>query len=81
MVGRLKKNIKYNDTIKEEINGVLVLRIRVPEFSKANKMSRIKNIISYFFGAIKATVMVGEQDYVLSVSQPPILGGLLGVWG
>ena len=79
--GTIEEKYKIQRYYKEEINGVLVLRIRVPEFSKANKMSRIKNIISYFFGAIKATVMVGEQDYVLSVSQPPILGGLLGVWG
>ena len=72
------KNKKYYE---ENINGVKVLRIRVPEFSKANKMSRIKNILGYFFGAIGATFKVGKQDYVFSISQPPILGGLLGVWG
>ena len=53
----------------------------MPEFNKAKKMSRIKNIISYFFGAILATFKVGKQDYVLSISQPPILGGLIGIWG
>ena len=58
-----------------------VLRIRVPEFSKTNKKSRIKNILTYFFGAMIATFKVGKQDYVFSISQPPILGGLLGVWG
>nr|DAZ81932.1 MAG TPA: hypothetical protein [Caudoviricetes sp.] len=58
-----------------------VLRIRVPEFSKTNKKSRVKNIVSYFFGAMGATFKVGKQDYVFSISQPPILGGLLGVWG
>ena len=66
---------------EEEIDGVRVLRIRVPEFTKANKLSRIKNIVSYFFGAALATFKVGRQDYVFSISQPPILGGLLGVWG
>ena len=50
-------------------------------FSKTNKKSRIKNILAYFFGAIIATFKVGMQQYVLSISQPPILGGLLGVWG
>jgi glycosyltransferase involved in cell wall biosynthesis len=44
-------------------------------------MSRIKNILAYFFGAISATFKVGKIDYVLSISQPPILGGLIGVWG
>ena len=66
---------------EEEINGVKVLRIRVPEFSKTNKKSRVKNIVSYFFGAMGATFKVGKMDYVFSISQPPILGGLLGVWG
>lgn len=66
---------------KEEINGVKIIRIRVTEFSKSNKISRIKNIISYFFGAMIATFKVGKMDYVYSISQPPILGGLLGVWG
>lgn len=28
-----------------------------------------------------ATFKVGPMDYVLSISQPPVLGGLLGVWG
>ena len=58
-----------------------MLRIRVPEFSKTNKKSRVKNIVSYFFGVMGATFKVGKQDYVFSISQPPILGGLLGVWG
>ncbi|MGA4516246.1 glycosyltransferase family 4 protein [Solibacillus silvestris] len=65
----------------EEINGIKVIRIKVPEFSKENKMSRIKNIITYFIRAIIATLKVGKQDYVYSISQPPILGGLLGVLG
>ena len=52
-----------------------VLRIRVPEFSKTNKKSRVKNIVSYFFGAMGATFKVGKMDYVFSISQPPIQGG------
>lgn len=66
---------------EESINGVKVLRIRVPEFSKTNKKSRIRNIVTYFFGAMGATFKVGKMNYILSISQPPILGGLLGVWG
>lgn len=74
---------EYRDKLfyREEIDGVQVLRIRVPEFTKANKLSRIKNILGYFFGAMLATFRVGKQDYVFSISQPPVLGGLLGVWG
>ncbi|ADU27858.1 glycosyltransferase family 4 protein [Ethanoligenens harbinense] len=65
----------------ENINGVDVMRIRVPGFDKTNKLSRIKNISAYFFRAMRATTRVGSVDYVYSISQPPILGGLLGVWG
>lgn len=80
-LGTIKDKYKTHKYYQEEINGVKVLRIRVPEFSKTNKVSRVKNILSYFFGAMSATFKVGKMDYVLSISQPPILGGLLGVWG
>ena len=80
-LGTIEDKYKTQKYYEEEINGVKVLRIRVPEFSKTNKKSRIKNIMSYFFGAMGATFKVGKMDYVFSISQPPILGGLLGVWG
>ncbi len=80
-LGTIEEKYKTQKYYWEEINGVKVLRIRVPEFSKTNKISRIKNILGYFFGAMTATFKVGKQDYVFSISQPPILGGLIGVWG
>ena len=80
-LGTIEDKYKTQKYYEENINGVKVLRIRVPEFSKTNKKSRIKNIVSYFFGAMTATFKVGKMDYVFSISQPPILGGLLGVWG
>ncbi|WP_299093709.1 glycosyltransferase family 4 protein [uncultured Metabacillus sp.] len=79
--GKVATEYKTKMFYKEEINGVKIIRIRVPEFSKGNKISRIKNIIAYFFGAMVATFKVGKMDYVYSISQPPILGGLIGVWG
>lgn len=80
-LGTIKDKYKTQKYYEEEINGVKVLRIRVPEFSKTNKKSRIKNVVSYFMGAMGATFKDGKMDYVFSISQPPILGGLLGVWG
>lgn len=80
-LGKVEEKYRTKKYYLENINGVHVLRIRVPEFSKANKMSRVKNIVAYFFGALCATFQVGKMDYVFSISQPPILGGLLGVWG
>ncbi|QYF84817.1 glycosyltransferase family 4 protein [Brevibacterium sp. PAMC21349] len=79
--GKVAADYKTKMFYKEEINGVKIIRIRVPEFSKMKKISRIKNILTYFFGAIFATFKVGKMDYVYSISQPPILGGLIGVWG
>ena len=80
-LGTIQDEYKTQKYYREEINGVKVLRIRVPEFSKTNKKSRVKNILSYFFGAMRATFKVGKTDYVFAISQPPILGGLLGMWG
>ncbi len=80
-LGTVEPRYKTKKFYMENLNDVNILRIRVPEFSKSNKKSRIKNIVSYFVGAMIATFKVGKQDYVFSISQPPILGGLLGVWG
>lgn len=79
--GKIAEEYKRKKYYLEEINGVKLIRIRVPEFTKSNKVSRIRNIVSYFFGALMATLKVGKMDYVYSISQPPILGGLIGVWG
>ena len=79
--GKIDKEYKKHKYYYENINGVDVLRIRVPEFRKNFSPSRIINIVSYFISAIFATARVGHQDYVYTISQPPILGGLLGVFG
>lgn len=79
--GTIEDKYKTQKYYFEKINGVKVIRVRVPEFTKANKISRIKNIMAYFSGALGATHKVGHQDYVFTISQPPILGGLLGVCG
>lgn len=79
--GTIEDRYKTQKYYFEELNGVKIIRVRVPEFTKSNKMSRIKNILAYFFGALGASRKAGKQDYVFTISQPPILGGLLGVLG
>jgi glycosyltransferase involved in cell wall biosynthesis len=79
--GKIEDKYKFQKYYFENINGVKVIRVRVPEFTKANKISRIKNIVAYFFSALGASRKAGKQDYVFTISQPPILGGLLGVIG
>lgn len=65
----------------EEYKGMKVIRVRVPEVNKQSKVSRVKYILSYFFDCIGATFKAGKFDLVFTVTQPPILGGLLGVIG
>ena len=79
--GKVDEKYKKKRIFKEKHDNIKVIRVRVPEFNKKNKISRIKNILTYFFNAIYATFKVGKQDIVFSVSQPPILGGVLGVIG
>lgn len=79
--GTIDDKYKTQKYYFEELNGVKIIRVQVPEFTKSNKISRVKNIVAYFFGAIGAAGKAGKQDYVFTISQPPILGGLLGVLG
>lgn len=79
--GKVSQYYRKHKYYYENINGVDVLRIRVPEFRKNFALSRIFNIMSYFFSAIAATFRVEHQDYIFTISQPPILGGMLGVIG
>lgn len=65
----------------EEYKGMKVIRVRVPEVNKQSKVSRVKYILSYFFNCIGATFKAGKFDLVFTVTQPPILGGLLGIIG
>lgn len=79
--GIISKGYKGKRFYREEINGVHVLRVPVPEFTKSSKKSRIRNLLAYYHEARKATDLVGSQDYVFTISQPPIMGGMLGAYG
>ena len=76
--GKISGKYKKEKYYFEEINGVHVVRVSVPEFDKKNKISRIKNIYAYYKNAIKITKKLGKFDLVYALSQPPILGGMLG---
>lgn len=79
--GKIEEKYKKQRIYKEEFKEMKVVRVRVPEFQKGNKISRIKNLIAYFFNSLIATFKVDKQDYIFTISQPPILGGVLGVLG
>lgn len=79
--GKIEEKYKTKRIYKENINGINVIRVRVPEFQKSNKVSRIKNLLAYSFNSLIATLKIEKQDYIFTISQPPILGGILGVLG
>ena len=79
-LGTIEDKYKTQKYYEEEINGVKCSESECRSSARPIRRA-VKNIVSYFFGAMGATFKVGKMDYVFSISQPPILGGLLGVWG
>ena len=52
--GKISQDYQEKRIYREQINGVKVIRVSVPEFSKSSKKSRIVNLLAYFIGAKKA---------------------------
>lgn len=77
--GIIDKRYKDKRFYFEKYMDIDVIRVRVPEFVKGKKISRIWNILIYFINAVAATIKSGKQDVILTISQPPIIGGILGV--
>lgn len=66
---------------REEHEGVRIVRVPVRPYSKQSKKERVLNILNFWFQARKATRELGNDfDLVFTYSQPPILGGMLGVY-
>ena len=78
--GKIEEKYKKETLYFEKYKKIDIIRVKVSEFDKSNKISRIKNILDYFFNAIKAIKKSGKQELIFTISQPPILGGLLGVY-
>ncbi len=57
-----------------------LVRVKTKPFDKRNKLSRIKHIIEHYLMIKEAIRQVEKQDIVFTISQPPILGGLLGLY-
>lgn len=76
--GIIEEKYKNKRFYYEEHDGINIIRVHVKEFNKKNKISRVLHILSYFFNSVIATFKVGRQDIVFTISQPPILGGMLG---
>lgn len=75
----LLENDKYKSNINyDKYENINLYRIKTKPFDKRNKVSRVKHIIEYYFLCKKAIKNLQKQDIVYTISQPPILGGLLG---
>ncbi|MCR4944769.1 MAG: glycosyltransferase family 4 protein [Clostridium sp.] len=77
--GKIEEKYKNKKFYEEDYKNIKLIRVSVPEFDKKKKLSRVANIVTYFINAIKAIRKLPNQDYIFTISQPPILGGLLGV--
>lgn len=79
--GKIDDKYKSQKYYYENLEDINIIRVSVSEFDKTKKISRIKHILTYFFRSIRASFKVGKFDIVYTISQPPILGGILGYLG
>ncbi|MEM5016264.1 glycosyltransferase family 4 protein [Metabacillus indicus] len=63
------------------LDQIKIIRIRLPEVDKTSKLSRIKYIFSYFALANIALLKEKRVDIIYTISQPPVLGGVIGTIG
>ncbi|MEO2223854.1 glycosyltransferase family 4 protein [Priestia megaterium] len=65
----------------DKLEDIKIVRIRLPRVDKTSKASRIKYIIAYFLYAIIALLKEKNLNIIYTISQPPVLGGLIGTIG
>lgn len=63
------------------LDGIKIIRIKLPTVNKSVKLSRIKYVISYFILASVALILEKKVSIIYTISTPPILGGLIGTIG
>ncbi|MEH6842292.1 glycosyltransferase WbuB, partial [Priestia megaterium] len=66
---------------RDYLENIKVIRIRLPKVDKTSKVSRMSYIFSYFVLANLALWKEKGIDAIYTISQPPILGGLIGTIG
>ncbi len=67
--------------LRDRLENIEVVRIRLPEVDKQNKLSRIKYISTYFWFATYQLLKEKNTDFIYTISTPPVLGGLIGTIG
>ena len=79
--GTIEAEYKEHRFYYDNDSNMNIIRVRVSENDKSSKIKRIRHILDYFFNAILATIKIGKCDLVYATTAPPILGGLLGLFG
>jgi len=59
---------------REEHEGVRILRANGTRLPRRKFIGRAANYLTYFASAFAATLQIGPQDVVVSLTDPPILG-------
>lgn len=80
--GYAGEDIKTKKIFEEDkLENINIVRVRVPKVDKKSKISRVKYILSYFTLATTALLKQRNVDIIYTISQPPVLGGLVGTIG
>ncbi|MEC0666409.1 glycosyltransferase family 4 protein [Priestia flexa] len=66
---------------EDQLENIKIIRIRLPKVDKTSKLSRIRYIFYYFMLANIALLKEKGIDAIYTISQPPVLGGLIGTIG
>jgi glycosyltransferase involved in cell wall biosynthesis len=61
-------------TVREERNGVSVIRVRGTQFAKRRFVGRAMNYLTYFLSACRAGLTLDRPDVVVALTDPPIIG-------
>ena len=61
-------------TVREERNGVSVIRVRGTQFAKRRFVGRAANYLTYFPSACRAGLTLDRPDVVVALTDPPIIG-------
>ena len=67
-------NITLWPVSREEHEGVRILRANGTRLPRRTFIGRAANYLTYFASACAATLQIGPQDVVVSLTDPPILG-------
>lgn len=72
---------KRKRIVYDRLENINIIRIRLPKVDKGNKLSRLRYIAAYFFYANVMVLRQKKLSFIYTISQPPILGGLIGTIG